>query len=165
MSPKLFRILDRIGTMLQVVRSANGYRTDIGQYVALDSRAPHVDDLPLVACFLGTRERVAAKGAPDERVSPRGGSALCQQQLIVVGYDRVQAHAASEQIGIDIISDIQRALEQYDDTLGRLLIRNQGGLAWLSDEIFLPDIGENVVAGRVVYAIPHHRKSGDPEYA
>jgi hypothetical protein len=65
-------------------------------------------------------------------------------------------------LGDAIQSDIQRAVELEDNSLGGLL-RRQYGLAYADSSIFMPEIGADAVAARVTYTAPHIRVSGDPE--
>ena len=65
-----------------------------------------------------------------------------------------------------VLADVQRAMELPDDTsLGGELLSVRYGLTWESEEIYMPEMGANVVGVRVIYAMPHIRKLGDPEIA
>lgn len=150
--PKLLRILQSVADRLPVVSQAAGYYTDIGQDVRLDRQPPADAELPCVLVFLGERVR---EGNTDAR-------AKAQQSLTVAGFVPIDGRGSEVQAA-ELLADIQRAVETEDSTLGGLLLASQYGLTWAGDEVLTPDVGENVVGAQVVYAIPHIRKSGDPE--
>lgn len=153
-SPKLLRILQTVAARLQSITQLSGYYSDVGYNVRLDRHEPHDSDLPCVLVFLG--ERV--------REDHRADAAKCQQTLTVAAY--VQADdRASEEVAVQLLADIQRAVELEDATLGGLLQGTQYGLSWAGDEILQPSQGENVVGAQATYAMPHIRKTGDPEIA
>lgn len=153
-APKLLRILQGVADRVRVIGQADGYYSDIGRDVRLDRYEPAADDLPAALVFLG--ERVREGHRPD--------AAKAQQSLVIAAYVKADGRA-SEEVAVQLLADIQRAVELEDSTLGGLLQGTQYGLAWAGDEILQPDQGEHVVGAQVTYAIPHIRKSGDPEIA
>lgn len=154
-SPKLQRILTAVGTRAAAVLTAGGYYTNCGANVRYTRREPNREDAPCFHVWLGER---TAEEVKNKR-------ARTAQTITVAGYVPTEYGDHHEQIAIQILADIQRAVELEDETLGGLLQGSVYGLAWQSDEIYLPDEGETVVAAAVTYAIPHIRKSGDPEIA
>ena len=65
--------------------------------------------------------------------------------------------------GIELLADIQRAVEIADRTLDSLLRDSVYGIQAQSFDIIMPESGVNAVGASITYAIPHVRKSGDPE--
>jgi hypothetical protein len=106
--------------------------------------------MPCVLVVLG--ERSAAETKTE--------AARVDMLITVLAYE--QRDNDSEAQGADLLADIQRAVETGDMTLGGL-VRDQYGLTWQGDEIFMPEAGQNAVGARVVYSAPHVRKLGDPE--
>lgn len=153
-APKLLRILQAVAARVQAISQADGHYSDVGADVRLDRYEPNVEDLPASLVFLG--ERV--------REDHRPGAAKAQQSLVIAAYVKADSRG-SEEIAIQLLADIQRAVELEDTTLGGLLQGTQYGLAWAGDEILQPNQGEHIVGAQVTYAIPHIRKSGDPEIA
>ncbi len=148
--PKLQQIVDAIATRLESVAMEFGYYTNMGLKVHRDQRPPQADSLPCCMVYLETRSAE----------SQQCDAIRCTLLINVIGYaERIDP---SEDLGIQMLADIQRAVELEDDTLGGLL-RGQFGLAFVSDEIFMPDVGVNAVGARVVYSAPHVRFYGDPE--
>lgn len=150
--PKLTRILQAVAERLEVISQLNGYYTDIGRSIRLDMREPQAEDIP--CCLVMMSERSLESNS--------GCTSRIDMQITVVGYtpliDQAYVH------GDEILSDIQRAVELKDTTLGGLL-RRQFGLAFLSSEIYMPEIGASAVGARVTYSAPHMRIAGDPEIA
>lgn len=89
------------------------------------------------------------------------GNAICDAVIVVEGYVKREADAETQ--GIQILGDIQRAVEPGDKTLGGLL--DPSGMKFIGDEVLYPENSDSVVGGRVEYSIPHLRKPGDPENA
>lgn len=147
-SPKLLRILQAVASRGYAIRQADGYYTDLGSDVRLDKREPDINDLPVLLVYLGTR---TAEDTQNKR-------AKCATTITVEGFCAPAGDA--ETIGIEMLADIQRAIELEDETLGGLTPQ---GLEFQSDEIYMPESGENVVGAMVTYTAPHIRKSGDPE--
>ena len=150
--PKLTRILQTVASRLQVISQDDGYYTDIGRSIRLDMREPQADDLPCCLVTMGERTLESNSGCTDR----------IDMEITVVGYMPLIDQAYIQ--GDEILSDIQRAVELEDSTLGGLL-RRQFGLAFLSSEIYMPEIGANAVGARVTYSAPHVRVTGDPEIA
>lgn len=150
--PKLTRIVDAIIARASDISVANGYYTDCGLNIHDDRRQPQESEAPILVVSVG--ERVA-----EDTQTKRS---RCNQSITLTGF---VIYNGTDAIGqaVGIISDIQRAVELEDETLGGLLQGSVYGLSFVSDELFLPDAGETVVGGRVTYAVPHIRKSGDPE--
>ena len=151
-APKLQRVIDELASRAAAILTAGGYYSDMGATVLLDRQSPHQAQLPCVQIYLGERTQSET----------RNRRAMADVAVTVVGY-RALGEGTSEQVGIEILSDIQRAIETDDDRMGGLLNGAAYGLHWQSDEIFLPGSGESVVAAQVIYAAPHVRLSGDPE--
>lgn len=158
-SPKLLRILQAVASRVEQIQVSGGYYTDIGLDVRLDRREPNEHELPVSLVFVGERTKQDQRGN-----NARGGTATCSQNITVIGYTALDS-AQSEEAGIQLLADIQRAVEGEDSTLSSLLLESYYGLNFQSDAIFQPDTGENVVGARVTYGLPHIRKSGDPEIA
>lgn len=152
-APKLTRIVNELAARAATILTGNGFYSDMGAQVFRDRRPPQTSELPCVLITLNERSAV-------ENLTYR---ARCDQTVTVTGFRALDGD--SEPIGIEILADIQRAIETSDETLGGLLMGAQYGLQYASDEIFLPDTGESVVAGQIVYSIPHIRRSGDPDIA
>ncbi len=151
-SPKLQRIVDEIIRRVSQITMQNGYVTDIGLRVFVDNRPPQEDAVPCVV--VGMQERTVE--------SFLNCAAKTTMTITVTGYDRI-GHVETYQRGIDILSDIQTAVENEDMTLDRLLMGSEYGLSFASDNVGFPDVGTDVVAGAVSYVAPHIRKLGDPE--
>lgn len=153
--PKLTRILDTIAARAAAITVAGGFYSDIGARVLRDRREPPVHELPAVAVLLGARSAEVVNAS----------AARASLSVDVIGYRTYTDEADIEALGVELLADIQRALELDDTSLGGLVIAAPPGygFAWQSDEVYLPDPGENVIAARVTYAVPHIRKSGDPE--
>jgi len=159
-SSGLYEILDRceelareaIAARAAAIRLANGYFADLGARVLRDRQAPYASQCPCLVVALG--ERTAAETG--YRV------ALCELTVEVIGYRTLDSGDA-ESIGVEILADIQRAVELDDAHLGGLLGGSEKGLAFQSEQVFLPDAGEGVVAGQVVYSAPHIRRAGEPD--
>ena len=154
-APKLQRVLTAVGTRAASVLTAGGYYTNCGANVRYTRRQPNREDLPCLHIWLGDRTSQETK---NKRARVSG-------TVTVAGYVATNYGDNDEQIAIQILADIQRAVELEDETLGGLLQSSVYGIAWERDEIYQPDEGESVVAAAVTYAIPHIRKSGDPEIA
>lgn len=155
-TPKLQRIVDTIADRAAVITIANGYYTDIGAEVFRDRRPPQVQELPAMMIYLG--ERI---GAETQSCRTR-----CDHTITVSGYVAVNETDSSEELGIQLLADIQKAIEiESDSTLSGELNGAAYGMVFASDEIYLPDTGEDVVGARVTYSIPHIRKYGDAEIA
>ena len=152
-APKLKRILDAVAARAQAMLVSGGYYSDLGVDIRLDRRWPPASEVPVTLIYLS--ERAAAE--------TRAGRARCVQDIPVAGFRPLDADP--EAIGIEILADIQRAIELADCTLGGLLQASAEGLAFVSDEIYLPEAGENAVGARVTYSVPHVRTMGDPEIA
>ena len=154
-APKLQRILDTLGERLAAILITGGYYTDIGARVPRDRRPPEAPELPACLLYLGER---AAEETQQERTK-------CTQSVTVEAFVDL-GEADAETIGIQLLADVQRAMELPDDTsLGGELLSVRYGLTWESEEIYMPEMGANVVGVRVIYAMPHIRKLGDPEIA
>ena len=151
-APKLTRILNVLADRAAVITVANGYYADLGVTIHREQRLPQEAELPILVIALGER---LAENTQNKRVR-------CSQSVTLTGF-RSYDGTDAESIGIEILADIQRAIELEDETLGGLLQGSVYGLAFQSDEIFMPDAGETVVGARVTYAVPHIRQSGDPE--
>lgn len=154
-SPKLQRIIDTIAARAATILVADGFYSDIGLNVLRDRREPHGDDMPCLVVFMNNR---VASDVQNKRQK-------CAQTVTVAGYRVLADGEETETIGIEILSDIQTAVEAGDEKLGNLLQGTQYGMTYESDQIFMPDMGGSAVCGQVTYAIPHIRKSGDPEIA
>lgn len=151
--PKLQRIIDAVADRLALVHSATGFYSDCGENVFRDRREPAEHCLPCFAVFFG--ERTATQ--------TRNNRAACDLEINVFAYARAGEYSA-EQLGIELLADIQKAVEVGDMSLGGLVRDRDGaGLAFASEEIFLPEIGASAVGARVTYFAPNVRKAGDPE--
>ncbi len=148
--PKLQRILDVIAYRLESIAMEFDYFTNMGLKVWRDQRPPQADSLPCCMVYLETRTAE----------SQQCEATRCTMLINVIGYaERIDP---AEDLGIQMLADIQRAVELEDDTLGGLL-RGQFGLAFVSEEIFMPEVGANAVGARVTYSAPNVRLYGDPE--
>lgn len=154
-APKLQRILTAVGTRAASILTAGGYYSNCGATVRYTRREPNKEDLPCTHIWLSER---TAEETQNKR-------SRATQTITVACFVPVVYGDDDEQIGIELLADIQRAIELEDSTLGGLLQGSVYGLAWQADEIYQPDEGETVVGAAVTYAIPHIRKSGDPEIA
>lgn len=152
-APKLKRILDAVAARAATMLVAAGYYANLGEDVRLDRRWPPASEVPVTLVYLSERSAEET----------RAGRARCAQEITVAGFRALDGDP--EAIGIEILADIQRALELSDCTLGGLLQASANGLAFISDEIYLPEAGENAVGARVTYSVPHVRTMGDPEIA
>lgn len=140
-APKRLRIINELADRL----------AGVGDTVYRDRREPQAEELP---CFL-----VWSNGR--EAGEQRNRRSMCTMTVTVTGYRRLDA-ADPEQLGNDIIAEIMEAMELEDNTLGGLLMV-QPGLEWVSDQIYMPESGDNVVAAEVIYSVPHIRIDGDAE--
>lgn len=151
-SPKPLRILEAITARLAVISQAAGYYSDIGCRVRADRRDPLEAELPCCSVILG--ERLAGDTHPKR--------ARVEMPISVVAFAALEGRD-SEVAGSELLADLCRAVELEDSTLGGLLQESQYGLTFVSEEIFQPEAGTNVVGARITYACPHIRRSGDPE--
>ncbi len=149
-SPKLYKIIDAIAKRLEVIFQEDGFYTNMGLSVIRTQRAPQADEMPCCIVYLGER---SAESQQCDRTR-------CTMLINVIGY--AERLPDAEQLGMQIMADIQRAVELEDTTLGGLL-RGQFGLGFESEEIFVPEVGANVVGARVTYSAPNVRIYGDPE--
>lgn len=147
---KLIRIVDAVAARLATIRITAGFNSNIGRNVLRDRMEPGLEEMPCVLVVLG--ERSVSETRPE--------AAKADMFITVLAYE--QREDDSEAQGAALLADIQRAVETGDMTLGGL-VRDQYGLAWQGDEIFMPEAGQNAVGARVVYSAPHVRKLGDPE--
>jgi hypothetical protein len=147
--------LTAVGTRAAAILTASGYYTNCGANVRYTRREPNIEDAPCVHVWISER---TAEEIKNKR-------ARATQTITVAGFAALTYGESDEQTAIKILADIQRAVELEDATLGGLLQGSVYGLTWQADEIYQPDEGETVVGAAVTYAIPHIRKSGDPEIA
>lgn len=140
-APKRLRIVNAIADRLAT----------IGHVIFRDRREPQAPELPCILVWSNERTLEEA----------RNRRALTEFTVTVAGYRRLDEND-SETIGNEILSDIMAAVELEDETLGGLVTR-QPGLSFVSESIFLPEAGENVVAAEITYSAPHVRIDGDPE--
>lgn len=149
-SPKFTRIVQAVADRCLTITEENGYYTNIGARVLLDLRQPQADELPCIMVFAGQRTVQETLNC----------AARTDMEIIILGYvERIDQPLI---LGDQVQSDIQRAVELEDETLGGLL-RGQHGLAYASSEIFMPEVGANVVGARVTYSAPSVRLTGNPE--
>ena len=154
--PKLLRILDAIAARLPAIDGTGDYQTTIGASVRRTRVQPSESHIPCCLVYLDARES-------DKRSA--SGKAIVTATVVVEGYV-ARTSADEEATAMDVLSDIQRAMEDDTDfSLGGLLAVSNGGLTWQRDEILYPDSGESVIGARVEYLIAHQRKPGDPETA
>lgn len=153
--PKVLRILEAVQARLQAIRQVDGYFSDIGGDVRLDYLQPDRVEAPLAMLFPGVRE-VAEDRQTTSAVS---------QAFTIEAFVQLSAGLGAVETGIWLWSDIHRAVEQQDNTLGGLVFKSSGGLQCESEEILYPEAGSNVVGVSMTYAIPHRRRDGDPEIA
>lgn len=163
--PKSLRILDAVAARVEAIRESAGYYTNIGDDVRLDQRDPIDHELPVALVYFGERTLSQSRGRVEQDELPRGGTATCTIPLTVVGFQEVGRGQSFEVLGHQMVADIQAAVEGFDETLSGLVLKSGGGLAWQSDQTFMPEFGSNVVGAAVTYLVPHIRKSGDPERA
>ncbi len=149
--PKLTRIFDEMVARVSQITQLNGYSSDIGERVFVDNRQPQENELPCAMVSMGVRNSTQNLNCASN----------CDMTLTVVGYVATDSGDAYLQ-AIDVLGDIQRAVEQDDPYFGNLL-GSQYGLAFESDEILYPIAGSTVIATRVSYSAPHIRRTGDPE--
>lgn len=152
-APKLTRILEVIASRLEVVDQAAGYYSDIGTDVRLDRRPPDVSTLPCVLVYL--------EPAEVDRVT--GNREQVALSITVEAFAHLKPGGHFEGQGVELLSDIQKAVELADDTLGGLVSGANQGIRPASFETALPEQGVNAVSARITYAVPYIRKSGDPE--
>jgi len=151
--PKLLRIVDAVADRISVITADGSYTTSIGCNIRRSRIAPSLNDCPCALVYLDARTSSKTNGY---------GKSVATCTLVVEGY--VPASNDQERAGIEVLSDIQRAVESDDDlSLSGLLAHSNGGLAWAGDEILYPESGEPVAGARVEYLIPHIRLFGDPE--
>lgn len=153
-SPKQVRILEAVGARAAAIGQSDGYYTDIGCEVILSHFQPSaLDEVPCTRIWLQPRT-LQQDGNTGQRVA---------QQIVIAGYDSIGS-ADPEVRGQHIISDIHRAIELPDRSLGSLLLIGPGdnGLSWQADQSIYEETS-SIVCGQVAYTIPHRRKFGDPE--
>lgn len=150
--PKLTRIFDELLRRVQQIAVANGYTSDIGLNVFVDSRLPQETEVPCSMIYM------------QERTVESTLNCRAQTTMVatVVGYVAIDDNTGYK-VGFDILGDIQRAVESEDPTFGNLLSPAQYGLSFAADTIAFPEAGANILAVRVDYNAPHIRKTGDPE--
>jgi hypothetical protein len=139
-APKRLRIVNAVAARAEAVGRV--YR---------DQREPQGPEVPCLMVWAGERTAEETKNKRSR----------CTFTVTVAGFRSLDA-GDSEVIGNEILADIAAAVELEDETLGGLL-REQNGLEFLSEEIYFPESGENVVGARVTYSAPHVRFYGDPE--
>jgi hypothetical protein len=141
-APKRLRILTAVADRL----------ADLEGDVFLDRREPQADELPCYLVFAGDR---TAEQTQNRRTR-------CAMAINVMGFRRLD-DGDSEVIGAEILADLMAAIELDDDTLGGLVNGVSGALSMVSESVFLPEVGDNVVGAEIVYSAPHIRIDGDPE--
>ena len=150
-SPKYSRIIEAVRQRVEQISPSNGFYTDIGRDIRLDMRTPQISDMPVSLVYAGGRTVESTMGC-NSRV---------EMEINVIGYLELTGEPFLT-LGDYIQSDIQRAVELADNSLGGLL-RRQYGLTFSDSEIFMPEIGASAVGARVTYSAPHIRITGDPE--
>ena len=151
--PKLMRIVDAVVARLANIAPENGYYSNIGRTILTNAQSVPAECLP--CCHVVTGERVATE--------TRNDRAACDMAITITAYHSGLA-SVNELLGYQLLADMQRAIEAGDMTLGGLVRDRDGaGLAFVSDEIFLPEIGASAIGARVTYSAPHVRRAGDPE--
>lgn len=150
--PKLLRILEAVKTRVEAIRTSSGYTFNIGADVRLDEREPDENDLPCANVWF---EPGVIGDVQNERQR-------VDQTINVVGYVPLTEEGGHAD-GCRLLADIQRAVEIADRNLDGLLLDVLYGIQPQSFDIIQPEKGVNAVAARITYAVPHIRKSGDPE--
>lgn len=145
---KLLSILKAIQSRLEAVDGTGSFNTKIGQTVIRGQRQFSENELPASVCFMPGRSVEAEAG---ER-------AKLGSTVVIESHHTTGEHP--EDTAIEMLADIQRAVELEDDTLGGLL---RGRLSFVSDLISYPEDAGSYVSVQVVYSIPHVRHYGDPD--
>ncbi|RLA21065.1 MAG: hypothetical protein DRQ61_09050 [Gammaproteobacteria bacterium] len=145
--PKALLILKEIQARLQVIDGSGLYFTRIGRTVIRGQRRFSENELPASACFM----------APRSLESESGERAKMAASVVIEAHHATGTHP--EDTALQMLADIQRAVELDDETLGRLLT---GRLAWAGDQVSYPEEAGGFVSVQAVYLIPHIRHYGDP---
>ena len=145
---KLKTIVDTLATRLANILQTGSYNTDIGKYV-YRGQGQVPDERNACSIYLGNRTAEETKG---ER----------QKVEATVTIEAVHSFTSNpENLAIETLSDIQKAIEVEDATFSKLLYTP--GFQWVSDSIEYPENSEYRVAVQVTYSIPHIRHFGDAD--
>lgn len=144
-------IIGEAHTRLSVALIANSYNTNLGQLVTRGKRVFKIDELPACSVLLGERSiGEEASGGKRSKISA----------TLTIEAHAVYATAEPEEIAVQLLADIQTAMEIAPETFSSLLL--EPGIQWLGDEIFYPEESGNIISVAVTYSIPHLRYFGDP---
>jgi len=146
--PKLLSIIKVFHTRLATIDGTGDFYSTIGASVTRGQQHYNPNDLPSCAVFLGPR----SKSSKTEARSKLDTSVIIEAHIAF-------ASGNPEDTGIEVLSDIQRAVETSDSSFGGLLV---GNVTFHRDEISYPENAGNIVSVRVEYEIPHIRRYGDP---
>lgn len=147
-------MLEAFAARLGAIRTADGYRTDIGASVTR-GRFVLRTDTTLAACSLMMLTRTA------EETSGGGDKSRVAAQIRIEAHHYYGPDEESEVVAQNMLADIQQAVEIEPFNLDGLL--QAQGFNWAGDEVIYPDDVSNVVSAVVDYDIPHIRYTGDPE--
>ncbi len=146
---KLQSIVEEIQTRIETIDGTGDFHTSMGANCVRGRKQWQEEDLPACSVFIGSRSKEAEQG---ERA--KLNSTVTIEAHSVVGSNQ------PGDIAIQMLADIQRAVETDDTNMGGLLT---GQLSFVSDQIEYPDGGGDLVSVQVEYDIPHVRRYGDPD--
>lgn len=147
---KLQDIIEAIETRLASIDGTGSYNTKAGENIVRGKRTFDEPEMPACCLYLGPRSADITQGERQRVLS-----------TVVIEAHSLVGTSNPGDIGIQLLSDIQRAVEDGDNM--NLTKKLAGSLLWESDEISYPDDAGRFVAVQVVYNTPHVRRYGDPE--
>ena len=148
--PKLLRIVKAVAGRLSSIDGTGQYYTKVGNSVVRcnSTRQFSESELPACVCYL-TPRTVGAESFEEQKIN---------SQIVIEAHHTIGAHA--EDTAVEMLADIQRAVETDDITLGCLVLKR---LSFAGDAIFYPEDAGNYVTVQVLYDVNHIRCYGDPD--
>lgn len=158
MDPKRLRILDAVAALLATILTANGYRTDAGQYVQIgEIRALGPDDVDYTLGVL-PQEDIVVTGL-------QAGKIVLGLPINVAGILRLGLTDAGRAREL-LIADVKQAMESRPAGLMALLkagFDNPDGLMRGTTETFNRTSGADSLGFQITYVLQYSEAWGDPE--
>lgn len=147
--PKLLTILKTLQTRLKEINGQGDFYHNLNK-IERAKRQFSEDELPAGVILFGGR---------DVERSVESARSKMNASVSIELYAEVNNREA-EDVAIELLADIQRAIE-LEDTFLNGLLRSQ--LSFERESILYPEESGETVGVRVEYAIPHVRRYGNPD--